>query len=242
MGGLRATANHRPSNDMPNPQAFIENWDFRAVLGVKLDRASGKIVSSIVNPGYTPPATPFGFSLGKFDISGGAASYHPGEMDPNSGVVGGGGLHPYSSFTPEDIGDLARAKATLLASAFLKFRAGPTTDEMGRLVGSPRHVPWVWSEFIIARTATNRLVLHGRGSSFPTHSFYANGVRVGDLKQDAMNFQGPTPALEIGKEMKAASSQSALPAPDSPVPGNICSPSHTYTLSANPDMVSDNLP
>jgi hypothetical protein len=207
--GLAATANDDPATSIADFNTFRLAQQFRAIaycrVGVEVDdktRAVTKVVpiASFTDPGYTPP-----FRLMKFPSAGiGSAfdgweafkstwsfSYHAGELSAVSSAVIGR-RHPNSTI----IG--VPTIETVLANMMVKFRAGAITDSLGvGSIGCPYHVPWVWCE-TVATYAGGKVKLYGRGSIFPTHAWYADGLqimtqaRVGDLNFPKVPLAGAT--------------------------------------------------
>jgi hypothetical protein len=71
----------------------------------------------------------------------------------------------------------------VLVDGIIKFRAGANTDRVGvESVGCLYHVPWVWCETALTDDGS-RFKLYGRGSIFPTHSWYLGGTQVASKAQ-----------------------------------------------------------
>jgi hypothetical protein len=102
---------------------------------------------------------------------------HAGELSPLSDAVTNG-RHKNTVI------DAVPAGETVLANVLIKFRAGSVTDDLGiDSVGCPYHVPWVWCETVLTYQAENRFKLYGRGSIFPTHTWYLDGAQVASKAQ-----------------------------------------------------------
>jgi hypothetical protein len=222
--GLVATANAAPPTQIQDITAFQDEKQFRAFthchLGVVVDDSTKKVtkvvsIQSVTNPGWTPP-----FSLGRYPSAGIGSvkdgwqalkatwsfSSHPGEESPLSGAITLG-RHANTSMSTIAAGE------TVLANMLIKFRAGSVTDNLGvNVVKCPYHVPWVWCETALAYQYPKTFKLYGRGSIFPTHTWYLDGTQVmskaqvGDSffpKQPLMNgaagyAMGPIPAQISG--------------------------------------------
>jgi len=187
--GLVATANDQPPAAIENFQAFQDKKQFRALtychLGVVVDdhsKAVTKVVSinGITDPGWTPP-----FSLWRYPsaavgsaIDGWNAfkstwsfQYHAGEQSPLSKIVVNG-RHANTTIDSVPPGE------TVLANMIIKFRAGGITDSLGiNVVKCPYHVPWVWCETVLTYQ-NEKFKVYGRGSIFPTHTWYLEGRQV----------------------------------------------------------------
>lgn len=185
--GLVATANRMPPGQLADFSSYQGGQDFRALiychLRLTIDDRSRRIdrvemVTTIDDPGWTPP-----FRVRDYPLSGlrvwdrdiWSNAWHAGEASPISDVCIES-RHPNSALT------IPRAEQ-ILVNGLIKFRAGANTDRVGvESVGSPFHVPWVWCE--MALTYNNgRFALYGRGSIFPTHCWYLDGVKVATLSQ-----------------------------------------------------------
>jgi hypothetical protein len=198
--GLVATANDAPPAQIDKVIEFQDTKQFRAFthchIGVTVDDATKKVtkvvsIQSITNPGYTPP-----FSLARYPSAGVGSimdgwqalkatwsfASHAGEESPLSGSATLG-RHANTSITA------IPASETVLADMLIKFRAGAATDNLGvNVVKCPYHVPWVWCETVLTYQHPKALKLYGRGSIFPTHTWYLDGkqvmskAQVGDLQ------------------------------------------------------------
>ncbi len=185
--GLAATANADPGDRINDFTAFRKLGDFRALISCRiafeLDAAREQIsdfqvLDSVHDPGFTPPfrMRSFPSTVLSFDQDIYSNTPHPGQESPIS-LVNTRARHINTS-----IFGIA-ASETVLVNGVIKFRAGPHTDEVGvSKVQCPYHVPWVWAEVLLTLTA-GKLKLYGRGSVFPSHSWYLNGQRVAKVGQ-----------------------------------------------------------
>jgi len=207
--GLVATANDKPPEQIQDIIAFQDKRQFRAFthchLGVVVDDNTKKVakvvtIQSVTNPGWTPP-----FSLVRYPSVGIGSvfdgwqalkatwsfSYHAGEESPLSGAVTLG-RHANTSITTIPAGE------TVLANMLIKFRAGSVTDNLGvNVVKCPYHVPWVWCETVLTYQYEKTFKLYGRGSIFPTHTWYLDGKQVMS-KDQVGDLQFPKCALAAG--------------------------------------------
>jgi hypothetical protein len=185
--GLAATANADPGDRLPDFTAFRGSRDFRALMYCRiafdLDATGGRIsdfqvLDAVHDPGFTPPfrMRAFPSTVLSFDTNIYSNSWYPGEASPLSLV------NTQTRHTNTAIGSIA-ANETVLVNGVIKFRAGTHTDNVGvNSVKCPYHVPWVWSEVLLT-WAAGRFKLYGRGSIFPSHSWYLNGERVAKFGQ-----------------------------------------------------------
>ena len=208
--GLVGTANPEPPREMPLVDPFRARKQYRALTSFKLVRQpKPAIAEAVLDPGWTPP-----FDKSKFDTRLIALApipddpqFYPGETSGLSTIVGGR-LHPYSTLKP------ARGDE-VLASAFIKFRAGPHTDAIGvgDDVKSPVHVPWVWCEYALVISGSKARLL-AQGSRFPSHAWYVGGRQVAKRYQDAVTVSEKDPAIATGQpaghpQLAAAADRSA---------------------------------
>jgi hypothetical protein len=187
--GLVATANQPPAASIADFATFRKGKDFRALmychLRVTIDDRSQQITTievldAVHHPGWTPP-----FRVRDYPLSGlkfwdkdiWSFDWHAGEASPIS-VVRTEARHPNSAITTIPGGE------KVLVNGLIKFRAGPNTDRIGvgASVGCPFHVPWVWCEMALTYDGS-RFNLYGRGSIFPTHCWYLDGVKVATQNQ-----------------------------------------------------------
>jgi hypothetical protein len=185
--GLAATANADPGDQITDFTAFRKLRDFRALMYCRIrfdsDATSKRISNFQVldaehDPGFTPPfrMRAFPSTFLSFDTNIYSSAWHPGEASPLS-LVNTQVRHVNTSITG------IAANETVLANGVIKFRAGTHTDNIGvNSVKCPYHVPWVWSETLLTWGA-GRIKLYGRGSIFPSHSWYLNGERVTKIGQ-----------------------------------------------------------
>jgi hypothetical protein len=181
--GLFATRNRSPGAALDLP-AYRASRQFRAMTYADLTVETsddGKSVtgvtldSSILDPGYTPPFDRSITLLTRVYVPEASMkdpAFHPGELGGASAVV----LrrrHPNSTI------GLSVPTANIVANALIMFRAGPVTDGIGvTTVKCPYHVPWVWCEWLLTYDA-GKFAVFGTGSTFPTHTFYAQGSSYG---------------------------------------------------------------
>jgi hypothetical protein len=207
--GLVATANDEPPDQIQDIIVFQDKQQFRAFthchLGVVVDDSTKKVtkvvsIQSVTNPGFTPP-----FSVARYPSAGIGSikdgwqalkatwsfASHPGEESPLSGAVTLG-RHANTSIAT------IPASETVLANMLIKFRAGSPTDDLGvNVVKCPYHVPWVWCETVLTYQNEKTFKLYGRGSIFPTHSWYLDGKQVMS-KAQVGDLQFPKRALVSG--------------------------------------------
>ena len=178
--GLYATRNPAPPASLDFPE-YRKSKQFRAMTFAELEIETSddqskvlsvSVVDPILDPGWTPP-----FNR-KITILTRVVAPNAAMADPNfhAGELGSGSAilprihHRSSTFSvraPQD---------NLVASALIFFRAGKQTDDIGvNDVKSPNHVPWVWCEWLVTYSA-GKFTMHGTGSIFPTHTFYAQGA------------------------------------------------------------------
>lgn len=208
--GLVATANDKPPTTISDFGKFRGDKDFRALtfchVGVIVDDATGAVtksalINSFTDPGFTPP-----FSFKKYPSAslGSAAdgwtafkatwsfAHFAGELSSVSSVVTGRHKNTTIATVP--------GGGTVIASTLVKFRAGTHTDSLGvDVVGCPYHVPWVWCETLLVYVG-GRFKLVGRGSIFPTHTWYLDGAEVMSQTQvaDASFPKIPLPGARAG--------------------------------------------
>jgi hypothetical protein len=180
--GLEATANSDPGDRIADFVAFRQTRDFRALMHckvafdwdpIKRQLSDLKVADSVYDPGYTPPfrMRRFPSSLLSFDRNVYSSSWYPGEASPLSSI------NTQARHINTCIADVPKSE-TVLVNGVVKFRAGAHTDSVGvTTVKCPFHVPWVWSEMLLTWDG-KKPKLYGRGSVFPSHSWYLNGERV----------------------------------------------------------------
>jgi hypothetical protein len=185
--GLAATRNP-PPEATPDFTAARQGRQFRAMtfchfsLQVDADDRirNFKVLNAFHDPGFTPPfnagALPAHFGdLADLLFSDG--QFHAGEASSLS-LVNTEARHANTTITdvpPEEV---------VLVDSLIKFRAGKVTDDIGRdKVGAPFHVPWVWCESVVTYAGNGVFKLYGRGSIFPTHSFYLDGHKVATIDE-----------------------------------------------------------
>jgi hypothetical protein len=173
---LGCTANTPPPTSLPSSDlsTFIGSKQYRGVQNYTLTylpstRARGEFFSRQI-VGYTAPSSCGPIPPSKFEL---------GETSPlNYATADMSGTDPK-------------------ADALMKFRVSSAEESsaieegtgfQGWLVGltpaTIRHVPWVWTQTGLRIDAgTGRLHWLVRGSAFPTHTIYLNGVRVGEIPQ-----------------------------------------------------------
>jgi hypothetical protein len=215
--GLAATANRKPPESIGDFNNFRNEKQFRALtyfrLAVSTDDSTRKIstvdlIDEFLDPGFTPPFNywkyPSGPAGALIDTGWQAAKatmnrdFHPGEQSQLSAITKGN-RHPNTTLTK------IPADETVIADALIKFRAGPATDALGLMMGSPFHVPWVWCETLLTYKQ-GKFRLYGCGSCFPTHSWYFNKkniasiAQVGDYHFPMRTPKGPPKS--IGESMK----------------------------------------
>lgn len=186
--GLVATSNHAPPTTVNSFPNYRNGKDFRALLychlRLTIDDQSRRIsrvdvVDAVDDPGWTPPFRVRDYPLAGlrvWDSNIWGSTWHAGEASPIS-VVRTEARHPNSA-----IGTVP-ASETVLVDGIIKFRAGAHTDNIGiNSVGCPYHVPWVWCETVLTYDGTN-FKLYGRGSVFPTHTWYLDGAQVAQVDQ-----------------------------------------------------------
>lgn len=200
--GLAATANTPPPASLTDFSKYQSDGDFRALMFCHLQLdiddttqrlTSLKVIEAIHDPGWTPP-----FKVRNYPLSGlrfwdsdiWSNKWHAGEASPIS-VVRTEARHPNSA-----LGDIPSGE-TVLVDGLIKFRAGAHTDKIGiESVGAPFHVPWVWCEMALTYAAGN-LKLYGRGSVFPTHTWYLDDNQVMSVPQ-VSDSSFPSKQLLIG--------------------------------------------
>ena len=193
--GLVATSNTEPPNSISDIQAFRAKKDFRALAFCSLEVvvnektnqiASIQIKSKIADGGFTPPvdivAEPeFGFPVLLEPLEVKRSILDRGSYAGETSSVSSMGVkvHPNSAIA-------GLKNQSLICDDLIKFRAGAHTDSVGKLIGSPYHVPWVWCETALS-FSHGQFTLHGRGSIFPSHAWYVNGHKVMHQYQIADN-------------------------------------------------------
>lgn len=184
--GLIATANSAPPDTISDFPDFEKKHDYRAIQFGKFSVEPGtsglsgfKVLDAFHGAGPTPP-----FSLGRFPSgiveSDARNSFSAAGEYSKISLVATQGRHTNSAITSKPVGDV-------LVNGLVKFRAGSHTDELGKKMGCPYHVPWVWSEMLLTYS-DGKFQLTGRGSIFPTHTWYVNGKKVAEVSQVADSF------------------------------------------------------
>lgn len=184
--GLVATANTPPPpmvNDFTTLGLSINHRSMiYCRLIVDIDEKLKKVThvtakQQFISSGWTPPFKASRLSSTIMSVASNFVSSmndptpHEGEKSPISTVV------CQSRHRNSAIASTPSMK-TVIANGLVKFRAGEHTDRIGiKEAGSPFHVPWVWSEFLLSY-ADGTFELMGRGSVFPTHSWYIQGKQV----------------------------------------------------------------
>ena len=208
--GLVGTANTTPSKNI-DVGAVLQSKQYRALISCNIGSALLKVnPTKIIDPGYTPPLSfskvsqNWFYQLGLLLKIGIDSNYYAGEKSAVSSIVEGS-LHPSSTLT-------VSPGYKVLISAFIKFRAGPHTNTIGKLedgAGSPVNVPWVWSEFaLVCKKREFRLL--ACGSSFPSHAWYLNGKQLAMVLQSPVEASEKAPAILTGKPAKHEPDNAAL--------------------------------
>lgn len=228
--GLAATSNPDPADSISDFKAFQAAKNFRAMqfcsISIDVDDATGKVNSFKVkdafhDPGWTPPFNHLRISGACYptaiiDSSTWGSTYHQGEASSVS-LVNTQSRHKNSTLT-------IPADETVLVNGIIKFRAGKHTDDIGvKTVGAKFHVPWVWSEMALTFKKGGQLKFYGRGSIFPTHAWYMDGVRVMKI-DEAGDSSFPAAAICIPTPQFGAAAMSGRP-------GTACLPSPTPLMS-----------
>jgi hypothetical protein len=140
----------------------------------KFALSNATLVKGVLDAGYTPPFNRWKFpsTFLKPDDSMKDPAFYPGELSSLSKITVLN-AHPNSCIQKA-------ADEKVICNSLNKFRAGKHTDDIGvsPAVGSPFHVPWVWSEMLLTVRQDGNLCLYAAGSQFPTHSWYVQGTRV----------------------------------------------------------------
>lgn len=219
MVGLTLTSNPRPAADLPAD--FRSAMQFRALVQYRIGR-DGSISDGVLDPGYTPPTdaskVPSSISW-KMPAD---PEFHPGESSALSRIVTGQ-PHPASTLS-------VPSGYRFLAGGLIKFRAGQHTNDLGiKEALSPYHVPWVWCEHaLVERGGVLKLIANG--SRFPSHAWYVDGKRVGEIMQATVKMSDAEPALVTGR--RAALTR--LKAEDDNAAGLITA--HPYTVAPRNDI------
>jgi len=217
--GLAGTANPEPPVELANVNGFRARRQFRALMSCKVARLSSVSISEqIIDAGYTPP-----FDKAKLDTSlAGLApipddpQFYPGESSRLSSMIIGK-LHPCSTLN-------VVGAEKVLVSAFIKFRAGRHTDEIGiKEANSPVHVPWVWCEYAMVASG-GRVRLLGQGSRFPSHAWYVAGKQVAKSLQAPVAVSEKDPAISAGQPASLPASPAGSDKSNGPANG------HEHTL------------
>ncbi len=227
--GLVGTANPEPPRDIPFVDAFRARKQYRALTSFKLTSKPKPAVSEpVLDAGWTPP-----FDKSKFDTQlinlapiPDDPKFYSGEISSLS-TINAARLHPFSTLKVTRTDEV-------LASAFIKFRAGPHTDSIGISadVKSPVHVPWVWCEYALV-TSGEKIKLLAQGSCFPSHAWYVGGRQVAKRYQDPISVSEKEPAISIGQP--ASHPQAAANADRSTGPAA----GQEFTLSAGASVEVD---
>jgi len=213
--GLVGTSNPEPPMELASIEGFQARQQYRALISCSLDRQrQGALGDTIIDPGYTPP-----FDKSKLDTRlrhvapiPDDPKFYPGDLSPLSGVSAKA-LHKSSSLTvPRD--------HEVLVSAFIKFRAGKDTDNVGITEAkSPVHVPWVWCEYALVSSGSKFRLL-GQGSTFPSHAWYVNGTQVAKRLQGPVTVSERDPAISTGRPAAQARAEAANDTSDGAVTGH----------------------
>jgi hypothetical protein len=191
--GLMAVSNTAPPATVSDFQAYKGNRDFRAMtfcsLHVDIDGITDTVAveqrNSFAESGFTPP-----FSIPRLQQNGVAfgigdetaldanipaimRGFLPGETSSVSAVVIGA-RHPNTAI------ENVPADQPVLFNGLAKVRANPQEDAIGVSPdpGVPFHVPWVWCEMLVTYAGQRNFNVFGRGSIFPSHSWFANGTQL----------------------------------------------------------------
>lgn len=232
MIGLVGTTNPAPPDDIGSVSSLRQGQAFRALMSCTVAGVDGRSVSEeVLDPGWTPPLNKSKFDSGLLAqyAAGKAlpddANYYPGEKSALSGIVCGR-LHVASTLkVPKD--------ASVLVSAFIKFRAGAHTNAIGISedgAQSPFHVPWVWCEYALVKVSGKPLRLLGAGSKFPSHRWYVNGKLVGECLQTPVTASEDDPVLNSGRSAKSMQDKAETDRSSGPVA------SHPNALGPGPGI------
>ena len=206
--GLYATKNIVPGVRLDLP-LYRKRKQYRAMtfadlqVDVSPDRQEIKSViaqDEIIDAGYTPPFDRSAYFLTAWmpksivpppiEASMFDRQYHPGEIGAGSEIVLQG-RHPSTMIK------VTVPQRNLVANALIFFRAGKHTDSVGvNVVKSPYHVPWVWCEWMITYRS-GKFTVYGTGSIFPTHSFYVDTRRFGQLDEPMDSIFSTKPLLSF---------------------------------------------
>jgi hypothetical protein len=185
--GLIATANDMPPRNLV-VSAFRQKQQYRSLMHARVELTTsaqtGEPLRATLqmadrpDPGWTPPfnlqrfpSASLSFFLQVFDRCQSAIldrSINAGQTGQLSGFVTG--RHPNSVL------QLAAGEQVLF-DGIIRFRAGVNTDQVGKCIGSPYHVPWVWNEIALTY-ANGRYWVRGAASAFPTTWWYVGGGLV----------------------------------------------------------------
>lgn len=183
--GLYATSNPRPPKTIGDFVSFKQKGDYRGLMFFKfstvVDMASDQTSSftdlgRFLETGPTP----------KFDISKVPQAWI--DSDARNSVASPGEVSGLSNFATQDRNDFTAIGAvtgSVMVDGVVKVRAGSHTDDLGVKLGALYHVPWVWSEMLVT-FENGEFHLVGRGSIFPTHTWYVNGNQVAERPQVAV--------------------------------------------------------
>jgi hypothetical protein len=197
--GLVGTANPAPPQQIDDIAAFSQSRQYRALTACKVGPGPQHMLSAqIIDAGFTPPIDKSRFNPSWFTQTAAGIGlpndpkFYPGEASPLSGFSCGR-LHPSSTLS-------TTAGQQIVVSGFIKFRAGAHTDKIGvEEAKSPVHVPWVWCEYALIRPARGRPLLLCRGSTFPSHRWYVNGMKVAEQVQAPPSVSDKDPTLTTGQ-------------------------------------------
>jgi len=244
--GLVATANTPPPPVVTDFSSIQTGRNHRSLLFCRLkvdvdeelkNIAKVTSVTRIIDGGWTPP-----FKANKVDsfLISMAAKVKQSMKDPASYPGETSSIcdiaiqrrHPNSALPATALAE------TVVANGLVKFRAGRHTDKLGvEEAGSPFHVPWVWSEFLLTyRGGSYRLT--GIGSIFPTHCWYAQGKLVmtqAEVSDNSFPVDGlrtiNTKALNLYPALSTGAPYPGDQAPESESPTGAV-PRHLFTVSA----------
>jgi hypothetical protein len=186
--GLAATSNPAPPFRL-DVKEFRSARQFRAMtfcrFSIDIDEADHvsnfKVLDAFHDPGFTPPFQKAKFPAAVVDAILHAdstifdSSFAPGEASVNS-LVSTQGRH--ANTTIKDV----PTNEVVLVNSLIKFRAGKHTDDIGvNKIKADFHVPWVWCEMVVTFLGRNTFKIYGRGSLFPSHSWYFDSVQIGSV-------------------------------------------------------------
>ena len=213
--GLAGTANPEPPGELLTVDGFRAQRQYRALLSCKLRSGPPPhLTDQIIDAGYTPP-----FDKAKLDTQlahlapiADDRQFYAGEASNVSSIVLGR-LHPCSTLS---VGSADK----VLVSAFIKFRAGPHTDQIGiNDAKSPVHVPWVWCEYALVSSGAKTKLL-AQGSSFPSHAWYVAGRQVARRYQCQVSASESDPAISTGLSAKLPAASATSDCSSGPANGH----------------------